>query len=304
MAWAKLDDGFMTHPKALAAGKDGRALFIAGLLYAARELTDGAISDTALPLIATAAEVRGKATAAKLVAVGLWETAGEGWQIHDYHDYNPSADAERSKRRARAEAGRKGGQRPKQHPKQPPSKSPSKPEANTEANTEATSKRNGTPSPSPSLGDLRPLGGIRENAPSTAPPKPVDKAEAVYEHIADQRPDMATRGNGYRRATINGIRAQHHQRAHELIHAHPDLTVEQIAQHLEAGTSPTPADTRPPAVPTSPWLPGPPAIPTVAERAAEWEIPDDDRADPATVAAAIADMRAHLRQPRTPPDPE
>lgn len=36
VTWVKLDDGFLTHPKALTAGKGGRALWLAGLLFAGR----------------------------------------------------------------------------------------------------------------------------------------------------------------------------------------------------------------------------------------------------------------------------
>lgn len=250
MAWAKLDDGFLTHPKALAAGKDGRALFIAGLIYAARELTDGRIARSALPLVAAAADVRGPSTALRLCEVGLWEDHPDGgWVIHDYHDYNPTAEAELAKRKVRSDAGRKGGQRSK--PRNTPE---AKPEANVQANGEAPEKQNGTPSPSPYPSDLRAQGGIREYAPSTSPPTPVDKAAAAYEHIAQTRPGIDDRGPGYLKATIAGLKTQHHQRAFELMHAHPDLTVTDLAFHLVNGTTPSPT---PPDAPINAWAPAP-----------------------------------------------
>ena len=111
MSWAKIDDQFFDHPKARAAGKDGRALFLAGLCWSAGNLTDGRIAKTDLPLVAAKAEVPATPTARRLVEVGLWEPASGGWLIHDYDRYNPSAEAVRAKRAARAEAGRRGGQR-------------------------------------------------------------------------------------------------------------------------------------------------------------------------------------------------
>lgn len=123
MTWVKLDDGFLTNPKVLASGKDGRALIIAGLLYCARELTDGLIVDGAAPLIAGGADVKLRPTASRLVALGIWHRDGHTcprcppcppghYLVHDYLDWQPSAEDERAKRKAisekRAAAGRKG----------------------------------------------------------------------------------------------------------------------------------------------------------------------------------------------------
>lgn len=155
MGWAKLDDQFFDHPKARAAGKDGRELFVAGLCYSAGMLTDGHIPATALALVAAKAEV--KPTVSKLlVAVGLWlpHPTG-GYQINDYSDWNPSAEEAREKKRKRAEAGRLGGKRSGYTRR---TKSEAKPEANASAvaspvaspASEAKAKQKRTPSPSPS----------------------------------------------------------------------------------------------------------------------------------------------------------
>lgn len=143
MTWAKLDDGFFRHPKSRAAGKDGRALFVAGLCWAAAHLTDGHIGTAELGLIAAEAEVRPGATVRRLVETGLWEACADGWRIHDFHDFNPTAQAALDKRRKRAEAGRIGGL--KSRP--PPSKPEAKVEANASANAQAKSKQKRTPSP-------------------------------------------------------------------------------------------------------------------------------------------------------------
>jgi hypothetical protein len=44
MTWSKIDDQFYDHPKIVAAGPLGTALFVCGLSYCSRHLTDGFIS--------------------------------------------------------------------------------------------------------------------------------------------------------------------------------------------------------------------------------------------------------------------
>lgn len=125
MTWVKLDDGFLTHPKVLAAGKDGRALIVSALCYCAQGLTDGLIVDGALPMVAGAADVKARPTAGYLVELGIWHREGHAcptcpscppdhYLIHDYLSYQPSAEDEKRKRKElsekRAAAGRKGAQ--------------------------------------------------------------------------------------------------------------------------------------------------------------------------------------------------
>lgn len=98
MTWVRLDDQFPFHPKALRAGKDGRALFVAGLCYSAQHETDGHLPTAALPLLLALAEVPKKATKA-LVDAGLWDETPDGFEIHDFLEYQPSsADLEVQRR--------------------------------------------------------------------------------------------------------------------------------------------------------------------------------------------------------------
>ena len=113
MSWAKIDDGFLDHPKVLRAGEDAAALYLRALIWCARHLTDGAIPREALRAITTKRDA-GK-LAGMLVAVNLWESTPAGWQVHDYAKHNPSraqVEADRSELSAkRAAAGRIGGMR-------------------------------------------------------------------------------------------------------------------------------------------------------------------------------------------------
>ncbi len=85
MAWVKLDDQFFMHPKVLAAGRDARDLYLAGLTYTAGQLTDGYLPGEALPLIAAMAGVSdADGLTERLLDVRLLEETPSGYVIHDY----------------------------------------------------------------------------------------------------------------------------------------------------------------------------------------------------------------------------
>jgi hypothetical protein len=110
MAWARLDDGFHSHPKVneLLGEADGWAAlgFWAACLSWATQHTR---SPGKVPGFVPSSTVNrfdravGPAYAALLVKYGLWETADGGWLIHDFHIYAylPS-DAVREQRRKAA----------------------------------------------------------------------------------------------------------------------------------------------------------------------------------------------------------
>ncbi len=117
MAWTRVDDGFLGHPKVTRAAERlgrwglGRVLVIwhQGQAHASRYLTDGILSresvarfhDDPKPLVVAEA----------LAEAGLWETVDGGYRIHDYLDYNLSAaEVERKKEADRTR--KAGGGRP------------------------------------------------------------------------------------------------------------------------------------------------------------------------------------------------
>lgn len=104
VAWVRLDDNFFSHPKAVSAGRDARDLFLAGMCFCNRGLTDGFIPGEALRRLAADAEVdNAPALAAKLVEVGLWEATDGGYRIHQYLDYQPSKERVEAERAANAQ---------------------------------------------------------------------------------------------------------------------------------------------------------------------------------------------------------
>lgn len=121
MTWVKIDDQFQDHPKFLEVSLAGVGLWVAGLAYSNRYLTDGFLTANAVRRLGGAAKLTGE-----LVAAGLWEPVDGGWLIHDYTDYNPPATRVQATRANRRAAGQKGGiARAKQIAKQPPGNEPS-----------------------------------------------------------------------------------------------------------------------------------------------------------------------------------
>lgn len=105
MPWVKLDDSWYDSPKFAGLGLHDVGLWAVCLSWCARHLTDGHIPTGVVARIIPHVPSPG----AELVTAGLWDKVPGGWQIHDYLDYQPSADHVRIQRAKRADAGRAGG---------------------------------------------------------------------------------------------------------------------------------------------------------------------------------------------------
>ncbi|MEH0417873.1 hypothetical protein [Streptomyces sp. B21-083] len=101
MPWVKLDDRFPSHRKIALLSDRAFRLHISAICWCAENLTDGRISDRELALVA---HVRGiKATAKQLEDAGVWDRTEDGWEIHDFLDYNPSREQVLVERKKNAE---------------------------------------------------------------------------------------------------------------------------------------------------------------------------------------------------------
>lgn len=122
MAWIKLDDRMAEHPKLIAAGPLASYLHICAIQYANRNRTDGFIPARAIYTLIDLggygvvrgvygkdadpdySEIHAIELADALVTGGLWERVPNGYQVHDYLEYQSSAaeiDQYRAKDRAR-----------------------------------------------------------------------------------------------------------------------------------------------------------------------------------------------------------
>jgi hypothetical protein len=188
MPWIKVDDHFDEHPKLAKVGPLGIALWMAGLAYCNRNLTDGFIpwsiagslvswdyldisGPTRLYIGSHEAvyeenAVTSEYVIALLLDAGVWEEVPDGYRVHDFEDYQPSraeVEADRDAlRAARQAAGRCGGQASGRARR---------------SKREANAKQNGSPVPVPvpvafekvSLrarenGDLEPIAAILPRA--------------------------------------------------------------------------------------------------------------------------------------------
>lgn len=102
MPWVKLDDGFYANPKVIRAKPLARSLYLAGLCHCASGLTDGQITKAAIPLLMAQTGAT-RAMAANLVAVGLWHDRGDHYEVHDWQEFNASAQAVSERRKAERE---------------------------------------------------------------------------------------------------------------------------------------------------------------------------------------------------------
>jgi len=106
--WIKLDDGFATHPKILNAGLEAMAVQVRAICYASRHKTDGFIPQSAVCLFLSDLPPRPEGWAAYMVQCRLWELAENGYQVHDYLDWNISKTAYLEMKEKLSKAGKKG----------------------------------------------------------------------------------------------------------------------------------------------------------------------------------------------------
>lgn len=167
MAWAKVDDDAPLSRKFFRAGVAAFGLDVAAWCYCNREGTDGYVPSGDLPIVFPGLSLpRAVALAAKLVEVGRWSKDGDGYRIHDFHEYQFSAEQIAESRRKRAESGRLGGLKSGEVRR---SKPPSKDEAF--ASSAAKQMLNPDPDPDPDREPprARPPAIEREDSPPDQP---------------------------------------------------------------------------------------------------------------------------------------
>lgn len=105
--WVRVDDHVPHHPKFIRAGALASWLWLCGNCHCSKYLTDGFIAEAVVKGLGQVTNARKQAEV--LVTVGLWERCEGGYRVHDYHNYNPTAEEIQGLRKLRAEQGRLGG---------------------------------------------------------------------------------------------------------------------------------------------------------------------------------------------------
>jgi hypothetical protein len=107
MAWFRVDDQSAFHPKVVRAGNAAFGAWVRLGAYCNAQLTDGFVPEQVARLIASKREID------NMIAAGLLHPTSGGYEIHDYHDFQPASDEVKERRAQvaakRAEAGRLGG---------------------------------------------------------------------------------------------------------------------------------------------------------------------------------------------------
>jgi len=85
VTWLKLDDQVTEHPKCVSLSCEAWTLWLHGLTYCSRNLTDGTIPDAILSRLSPCR--RPRKAAAELVAAGLWERVENAHHVHDYEKH-------------------------------------------------------------------------------------------------------------------------------------------------------------------------------------------------------------------------
>lgn len=107
MGWARMDDGYMDHPKVMDAGPWAELLDRRGIEHCAKYETDGLVTKSGLRRISRDIP-KVPARVLALVEVGRWTVnEGGGWWIHDYLLFNPSKAEKETQRAAGRERVRK-----------------------------------------------------------------------------------------------------------------------------------------------------------------------------------------------------
>lgn len=86
MPWVRIDEHAMEHPKVAGLPDGAFRLWVVGLSYCQKFLTDGFIADAALRSLRAFSPKRQQ----ELLTAGLWQAADGGVAIHDFLDWNES----------------------------------------------------------------------------------------------------------------------------------------------------------------------------------------------------------------------
>lgn len=245
MPWVRLDDGFDDHPKILDLSDQAYRLHVGALCFCARTLTDGFVSEGALRRLVNGGHV------AELVDAGLWEAGDGGWWIHDFLDYNQSAEQvleEREKARERQRRAREN--RRSKTPDTPPDDTghTARHAVTTDVTETVThgvsSRAPSRPVPSPNSASSRQSHtATRPDPPTTDDDDPrftAAVAATIDLKVTDARPDRNPAA--YRATVARTVPAEHGDTLRQVLTAHPEWPTNWVAQHAlgRPRTDPTP----------------------------------------------------------------
>lgn len=176
MPWARFDDRFPSNRKVRLLSDAAFRLYVSAICWSAENLTDGVVKKTELRLVSDVKAASRRAQ--ELVEAGLFEALEEGgWKIHDYHEYNPTAEqvrADRAAKTARQQRWRKKKEGDAPDP-QPPN---SKPDVDASTDASRNASRNGSRDAAP-----------RARVPDPTRPVPEDVVDVGGDSAGGEAPE-------------------------------------------------------------------------------------------------------------------
>jgi hypothetical protein len=106
--WFKVDDSFYSNPKTAMLSDGATALWLRSGSWSAQQLTGGFVPARMVPMF------RGSDDSVReLCDAGLWayDEQKDGYQFHDWSDYQPDGEEVDALRKKRSEAGKRGANR-------------------------------------------------------------------------------------------------------------------------------------------------------------------------------------------------
>jgi len=230
--YVKVHDGLPDHPKIIEAGGEAGWLYICGLAYASRQLTDGVISKRLVRRLTDGSNPEANASA--LVRVGLWhdgehdcpkcpQAGPDSYVIHDYLDHQRSASEVADLRAKRAAAGQRGGKRSGES-----RRAASTAEANGEASASDLVKQPGSKNEPETETETEEEQKTSRTSAKSSDDAPRDDVEQVCQHLAaviegggDKRPRITAkwRTDTRRLLDIDGITTEQAIAAIDWAHA-------------------------------------------------------------------------------------
>jgi hypothetical protein len=188
MPWVRLDDRFPSHRKVALLSDRAFRLYVSALCWCSENLTEGKILDRELAVVARVRNT--KAAAKELEDANLWDRVDDGWEIHDFLEYNPDrakvkAGREANAARQQAFRDRKKAER---EAKKAAAQTPKTDERNGVTGPSRNGGSNSTPYPSPS-----PFSPYGENGAPTTPPQQ-ERAAAFPDRLIDLKRAIAAAG--------------------------------------------------------------------------------------------------------------
>lgn len=124
MTWFKVDDSLADHPKThalqeLKGWERSFALWLLGGSHCAKHLTDGLISRATVRRLGfSERDANNLVNCGVDGGVGFWEPSTNGWQYHDWTDWQPSKEQVVTERKRNAERQQRARDKHRDHPRE------------------------------------------------------------------------------------------------------------------------------------------------------------------------------------------